>query len=211
MFQNVTCGETWMEGVKGYLPISLQVFHVIMSLFPNKNILIWVENVFWQNPRRPICVAYLSKENFDKEYTALQKRRLRGKNYMTVRLTWKVKFIGLVLRDINVVMPCDLPLFNYSCKFNAFMVGDPTKCASLKVYWELSDYNIMKWRTLVWSPLISHNKTRILLSLPRTTGTRHRIKYLTYFKQSLWSNLKIYGTQNSRKEATWGKVKQEEG
>ena len=94
-------------------------------------------------------MAYLSKANFDKEYAALQKRRLRGKNYMTVRLTRKVKFMGLVLKDIKVVMPYDPPLFNYFCTINTFMAGDPTKCASLKVYWELSDYTIMKWRTLV--------------------------------------------------------------
>ena len=68
---------------------------------------------------------------------------------MTVRLTRKVKFIGLVLKDINVATPCDLPLFNYFCNINTFMAGDPTKCASLKVYWELSDCTIMKWRTLV--------------------------------------------------------------
>jgi hypothetical protein len=84
-----------------------------------------------------------------KEYTELQKRRLRGKNYMTVRLTRKVKFIGLVLKYIKVVMPCDLPPFNYFCNINTFMAGDPTKCASLKVYWETFDDTIMKWRTLV--------------------------------------------------------------
>jgi hypothetical protein len=83
------------------------------------------------------------------EYTELQKRRLREKNHMTVRLTQKVKFIGLVLKDIKVVMPCDLPLHNYFCNINTFMAGDPTKCASLKVYWELSNYTIMKWRTIV--------------------------------------------------------------
>jgi hypothetical protein len=68
---------------------------------------------------------------------------------MTVRLTQKVRFIGLVLKDIKVVMPCDLPLFNYFCNINTFMAGDPTKCASLKVYWELSNYTIMEWRTIV--------------------------------------------------------------
>lgn len=83
------------------------------------------------------------------EYTQLQKRRLRGKNYTTVRLTRKVKFIGILLKDIKVVMPCDLQLFNYFCNINTFMAGDPIKCASLKVYWGLSDYTMMKWRNLV--------------------------------------------------------------
>lgn len=145
------------------------------------------------------------------EFTELQKRRLRGKNYMTVRLTRKVKFIGLALKDIKVVMSWNLPLFNYFCNINTFMARDPTKCTSLKVYWELFDYTITKRRTRVWSPLIIPNKTRILLSLPRTRGTRHRIKYLTYFKQSFWRNLKIHGTHNSRKEVTWDKLTQAEG
>jgi len=152
----------------------------------------------WRTCRRKILTQ---------KYTELQKRPLRGKNHMTVRLSWKVRFIGLVLKNIKVAMPCDLLLFNYFCNINTFMAGDPTKCASLKKFIGNPDYTIIKWRTIVWNPLITPNKTRILLSHPHTTDTRNRIKYLTYFKQSLWRKLKIHGTQIFRKEVTWEKVK----
>jgi hypothetical protein len=91
----------------------------------------------------------LSEKKFIRRIYGVIKRLLQGKNYKSVRLVRKVKFIGLVLWHIKVLMRRNLQLVNYFCNINTFMAGGSTECMSLEVYWEFFAYTIMKWCYLV--------------------------------------------------------------